>query len=1080
MLHRGFAVTVVAFVFTLPLYAVLTGDIEGTVYDPSGALVSGAKVTITNLATGAQRELTTNAQGQFAALQLDPGEYQVVISYTSLRSTSEKAVVRSSEKTHLSVNLVVGSANETVEVSSEATPVLDVSTSQVIGQSLDATLAVALPNQGRDPVGFANLSPGVVPVTKDNPFLGTGGFNSNGSRGRANNITVDNAVASDISTTGESGIGTLSLDGVQEVKVITNNFTAEYGRNSGSQVQIITKSGTNSYHGTVYEYHQNAFFNARDHFDTTGKATPLVQNVFGFTAGGPVLKNKMFLFGHYEGTKIRGAGSTATATVLNSAQVATITDPTSLAIFQGAGSPSSPTGQLSSSGANKTDGDSWSLRWDQRLRKGNDTVTVRYAQAPQTQVRPGLTFVGTFLPNYGASVTNTARVAFVSYTSSITTTMVNQARFEYQRSRPNFVAFSTLKPPFVPEVSISGLDVFGESNIIPQGRVQNNYSYSDTFSWARGRNEFKFGTDVFRYLAPSYFDSNLRGTATFASVAAFEAGTPAQWTQNFGSTVRRNRSTDLSWFGQDDLRATQTLTLNLGFRLDSSGGVGELNNLISNIDPNNHCTLGGGGTGPLGCMDVGGQAFARTWNPAPRLGFAWNPQRGKFVVRGGYGLAYDFIFFNPITNLRFSPPFVPSITVTTFTGTNTWANLVAGTAQAQSDAKAAIGQFLSTQKNFGSISAVDQHLKNPRNQQWNLGVEYSLGKDFVLKTSYVGAKNDHLLATLPINLVNPANVPAPATSIADETARRTIFINSFRAQTGNASGTVVNNRIDPRFNAVNQVQSTADSIYHSWQTDVIKRLGRGLSFDANYTYAHSIDDASDALNVLVNDNPNLQDSRNIRSNRGNSQFDIRHRVAGSFFYQFPSHHFSGALEKVLGGWGLSGTTELRTGFPATIYSGPRYGILDQALIGNATGSGINVRANGDASHFRPVPINPLSTSAFGPFGDPCHRGVQTGAAGCAGDNALGFSLTQPLLGNFGSSGRNSLPLDGVQDFDFVAIKDTTITERKALEFRWEVYNIFNHSNFSGFTNILTSRNFGTYTSTATNMRQMQGSLKFIF
>jgi hypothetical protein len=651
--------------------------------------------------------------------------------------------------------------------------------------------------------------------------------------------------------------------------------------------------------------------------------------------------------------------------------------------------------------------------------------------------------------------------------------MVNQARFEYQRSRPGFLPFTTLKPPFPALVQITGFDNFGESNIIPQGRTQNNYSYSDTFSWSKDRHQFKFGTDVFRYLAPSFFDSNLRGTAVFGSVAAFQAGTPSLWTQNFGSTVRRNRSTDLAWFAQDDFRVTQALTLNLGFRMETSGGVGELNNLISNIDPTNHCSLGGGGTGPLGCMDVGGQAFARTWYPAPRLGLAWNPGNSKFVMRGGYGLAYDFIFYNPITNLRFSPPFVPSITVSTFTGNNSFSNLVAGTAQAQSDARAAIGQFLSTQKNFGSVSAVDQHLKNPRNQQWNFGTEYEIARDFVLKTSYVGTKNDRLLATLPINLVNPANIPTPAISTVDETARLSSFVSTFKRESGNASGTVVNDRFDPRFNAVNQLQSVAHSNYNALQVELVKRMTHGLAFDTNYTYGHSIDDASDALNVLVNDVANFQDSRNLQLNRANSQFDIRHRFAASFLYQLPlSQHFSGALERAFGGWSLGGTAEVRTGFPATIFSGARYGIPDLALIGNAGNQ--NVWAVGNVDQLHPIPAN------HGSFGSPCHRGVQTGARGCSGDNSLNFPLTQPLLGNFGDSGRNALRLAGVQDFDFVVMKDTRITEGKNLQFRWEVYNAFNRANFSGFTNTLTSPLFGTYTSTATNMRQMQGSLKFTF
>jgi hypothetical protein len=971
---------------------------------------------------------------------------------------------------------LLGTTSETVDVVGGAGPVLDVSTSQVIGQSLDAVTVIGLPNQARDPVAFSNLAPGVVPVTKDNPFLGTGSFNSNGSRGRSNNITVDNAVASDISTTGESGIGTLSLDGVQEVKVITNNFTAEYGRNSGAQVQVITKSGTNQYHGSVYEFHQNAFFNARDYFDTTGRPTPLIQNQYGFTAGGPILKNRMFVFGHYEGLKTRGAGSTATATVLTSTQVAGITDPTSLAVFQAAGSPSSSSGQLTSAAANKTDAYSWSLRWDQILRQGKDTVTVRYAENPVTQVRPGLTFVNTNLPNYGAGLNNNPRVAFVSYTSAIGTTEVNQARFEYQRSRPNFLPFTTLKAPYAPLVQIAGFDNFSESSIIPQGRTQNNYSYSDTFSWSRGKHQFKFGTDVFRYLAPSYFDSNLRGTVVFGSVAAFQAGTPSLWTQNFGSTARHNRSTDLAWFAQDDLRLTHALTLNLGFRMETSGGVGELNNIISNIDPSKQCSIGGGGTGPLGCMDLGGQAFARTWYPAPRLGFAWNPGNQKFVLRGGYGLAYDFIFYNPITNLRFAPPFVPSITVSTFTGNNSFASLVAGTSQAQSDARAAIGQFLPTQKNFGGVSAVNQHLKNPRNQQWNLGAEYAIANDFVLKTTYVGTKNDRLLASLPINLVNPANIPAPATSVADETARLVSFQTTFRHESGNASGTSVNNRLDPRFNGVTQLQSVAQSNYNALQVEIVKRMNHGLTFDANYTYGHSIDNVSDALNVLVNDSVSFQDSRNLALNRANSQFDVRQRFAVGYIYQLPiSHHLSGVLRRTLGGWQIGGATELRSGFPATIFAGSRYGIPDPALIGNLGTQ--NVWANGDVSQLHPIPVS------HGTFITPCHRGVQTGAVvpvKCAGDNPNNFPLTQPLLGDFGNSGRNVLRLSGVQDFDFVALKDTVITEGKNLELRWEVYNAFNHANFSGFVNTLTSPSFGTYTSTATNMRQMQGSVKFTF
>jgi carboxypeptidase family protein len=1072
MLRKALALLIVSFMLALPLYAALTGDIEGTVFDPQGAVVPGAKVIVKNIATGVTREFTTNEFGQFAALQLDLGEYQVTVEKQGMKSYSERAVVRSGEKTRISAKMVLGTTQETLEVSGAA-PVLDTATSQV-NLSIDSAVVTALPNQGRDPVAFAALSPGVVPVTKDNPFLGSGSFNSNGSRGRANNITVDNAVASDISTTGSSGTGTFSLDAVQEVKLITNNFTAEYGRNSGAQVQIITKQGTNNYHGSVYWFHQNGYFNARDYFDDTGEPTPLIQNLYGFTAGGPVIKNKFFLFGHYEGLKIRGAGSSSTASVMTDAEAAGITDPTSLAYFQANGSPSSADGTLTSAAPNKTDQHSWSLRGDLVLRGGKDTMTARYGENPGESVSPGLTFIYTSLPNFGASVTFTDRTVFFGYSSTINPTLVNQFRFQYQRSNPTFPPFNNLQKPYTPEILIGGLDGFGVWNGIPQGRTQNVYSYSDTLSWARGRHSLKFGGDVFRYLGPSVFDANLLGTVTFDDVAAFQAGTPSQWTQRAGSSVRHNRSTDMAWFAQDDFRVTQTLTLNLGFRLETSGGVSELDGILSNLNLNSNAPLGGGGTGALGSLDLGGQAFARTWNPAPRVGFAWNPGNGKFVLRGGYGLAYDFIFWNPITNLRFSAPFMPTITVNDFSGNNSYSNLAAGTSQAQIDANAAIGQFLPTQQNFGSISPVSQDLKNPRNQQWNVGVQYGLTRDFVLKATYVGTRNDRLQVSRQINLVQPSAMVPPATDEADEDARINDFLGVFVNESGAAPvGSPLNDRIDPRFNGVTQLQSIGTSNYNALQFELTKRLTHGLGFDVNYTWGHSIDTVSDSLGVLVNDSAALPDPRNPDANRGNSQFDVRQRFVASFVYQFPfTKHFTGPLGKFLDGWGFSGSLDVHSGFPATILAGTRRSVVsDGLLVGGST-----VHANGDPTQFHPAPITTAN------FPSPCERGVASSASTSASTclNTSGFPLTQPLLGNPGDSGRNRLVLDNLSNLDFAVLKDTKITEGKSLQFRWEVYNIFNHPNFSGFQNNLQSVFFGTYTSTATNMRQMQASLKFTF
>lgn len=1070
----GVLVTVLVFL-VLPAFAALTGDLQGTLLDPKGAAVDGAKISVKNMATGAVREISTDERGDFAALQLEIGEYEVRAEKVGFRALTTKAIIRSGETTRLSLALELGQVSETVTVEGTAGAELDVSSAQ-ISNSFSSDVVQDLPNFGRDPLAYATLTAGVVPVSKDNPFLGSGSYNSNGQRGRGNNITVDNIISTDISTTGSSETGTFSLDAVQEVKLISNSFSAEFGRNSGSQYQIITKGGTNEYHGSVYWFHQNAAFNARDFFDETGQVTPLIQNQWGFVAGGPVVKNHLFAFGHYEGIKTRGAGSGSIATVLTPADAAAIADPTSQALFAAVGSPTDASGQLSGTAPNKTDQYAWSLRADEVWRDGKDSINVRYGTNPLTSVSPGLTFIGTNLPNYGANVVVTDRQATVGYTHTFSSAIVNQFRFGFGRSNPAFQPFTSLTAPFAPAINISGFDSMGVSNILPQGRVQNTFQYGDTLSLSKGRHGLKFGFDAIRYQANSFFDANFRGTFTFGSLSDFQNGIPLSFTERFGTSVRGNRSTDYFSFAQDDFRVTNTLTLNLGVRLESSGGTSEVNNILANLHTDVSGALGGGGTGPLGTILLGGNAYDRNWNWAPRVGFAWNPHGSKFVVRGGYGWAYDYIFGNPITNLRFSPPFVPSITVQVFTGSNTYAEMAAGTAQAQTDAKAAIGQFLSTQKNFGSLSPVDPKLQNPRADQWNFGIEHEFLRSYLVKVNYVGTKGNRLLISRQINFVNPSVIPAPATSDADEASRLSQFRSVFINETGNASGTIVNNRLDPRFNSVTQVESAGGSIYHSLQADVIKRMSHGLQFQAAYTYGHAIDDASDVLNVLVNDSSAVQDPRNLSLNRGNSQFDLRHRVTLTHLWELPFfRHSSGFTNKAFGGWAFTGTWSLQSGFKSNIFSGARRGVNDILLVGAST-----VRADLSAplDSFHAVPAGSAEAANIPAR---CARGVNTStSAATLCPNTSGFLFTQPLLGNAGTLGRNVFPLANFQEFDWAMLKDTKLTERVKFQFRWEVFNVFNHTNLSGFTNTLSSASFGQYTSTASNSRQMQAGLKLIF
>jgi len=406
---------------------------------------------------------------------------------------------------------------------------------------------------------------------------------------------------------------------------------------------------------------------------------------------------------------------------------------------------------------------------------------------------------------------------------------------------------------------------------------------------------------------------------------------------------------------------------------------------------------------------------------------------------------------------------------------------MAGTAKAQVDAKAAVGTFLATQQNFGAISPVEQNLKNPRTAQWNAGVETRLFKDFVIKASYVATQSKFLQASIPINLIPQEVRPAPATSLADEDARLSQFTSAFAKENGQAAlGSPLNIRLDHRFNAVTQVQSLGTSIYHGAQLEVLKRVSHGLSFDASYTYGHAIDDISDVLGVLVNDSANFQDPRNPGANRASSQFDIRHRFVSSNVWEIPwTKRFHGVAGKALDGWAINGIFSIQSGFPTSIFADSaattRRGVQDIALLGGGL-----VRANGDPTQFTPVPFgSPAAANIPG----LCARQVGTvpgsgGATACG--NASGFPLTQPLLGNFGTSPRNSLRLDNLVNFDAGILKNTRLTEKVNFQFRWEMYNVFNHANFSGFQNTLTSSLFGTYTTTATDQRKMQGSLKLIF
>jgi carboxypeptidase family protein len=1078
--RRVLFITVTTIVFAAMMTAQITGDLKGTVLDSSNAAVPNAKMTLVSVETGETRHTSADAEGRFAFGLLKIGSYDIKTEVQGFRPANTRVNVRAGEISSLRFVLEVGQVTETLQVTDAATAV-DVENAQ-IQVSIEGPKIQDLP-VARNPNLFALTSAGVTPVSSNNPFLSSGSFNANGGRGRANNITVDNITSTDIQVTGTSGpLGPLSFSQIKEVKIITNNFNAEYGRNSSAQVLYITQSGTNQLHGDLYDYFQNDKLNARSFFDRSGRRDIVRANQYGFAVGGPVWlgklydgRNKTHFFTTWEGTKVRGAGTARIANVPSPVQLSQVTDPTARELLQryqlpAATSIGAESGTVQQAAGTLGDGRQWSARVDHQL-TSRDTLTGKYAGYVVDSGDSSLTFLATNLANFGARATNTPRQASLSETHVFSPSLVNEARFGFGRSVPVFTIDSTV--PLGPRIRFlnAQIDFFGVAENMPQGRVQNTFQLTDTASWNHGAHTVKAGADLYRYQANSFFDNQARGRFDFANWDDFAAGRPSRYDQIFGSSVRGHRVTNHFYFLQDDWKASRSLTLNFGLRVEVAGGVSEVNGKISNLDLNCHDSMGAAGTGAFGCFSVGQPAFENNVNWGPRFGFAWTPFRdAKTVVRGGYGITYDFMFLNAITNQRFLPPFAIPASIAgvgSFSGANSFANLVAGTAAIQQQGRADVGRINPLSLNYGNVSpAIDSGIRNPQVQQFSLGVEREIAH-VVLKASYVGTKGTYLQRSRPLNLINDPRA-RPATSLADETARLQDFTAVVAASAGNAARQ--NNRIDPRFNDILWFESSANSVYHSFQFEADKRFAQSYLVRAAYTYGKSIDDVSDGLGVLINDSHLQQNPGDNRNNRGVSQFDIGQRLVIMHQWEpvWGKGIANGFLRRVVHGWGFSGITSFRSGFPVTIETGPRRGVAPLTLLGTPATTPVRPNATG-AFAFNPVPTG----SAGSPNG--LNSDVQRVSA-----YAASLGLSQPLIGNFGNLGRNSHRLNGERNFDWNVYKNVPISETVKLQLRAEFYNMFNNTSFQDVVRNIGSGGFGQYTTVGQNSRAMQVAARLVF
>lgn len=1073
-------------VIVVPVEAQYTvGRLEGTIFDPTGAVVSGTKVTLQNLGTGATRTYITGADGLYVFFAMPAGDYELTAEALHFATKRERVQILTSETTNRNLTLGVGPQSATVEVLSETPGLLNTTDAQRSTTRTDLELS-SLPSSGRNMISLIHLAPGVQAMNnpRGGSTFGGGGslvivlgpqaglFSANGGRARSGSVQLDYTDANDWEYGGFAlGMQSITPEMLQEFKLLTSNFSAEYGVKSNAEVIMVSKSGTNQLHGSAYDFVQNTLFNARDYLDRSGHATPVQSNIYGVSAGGPVIRNRTFLFGAYEGRIIRGNAFTTIANLPTEAARARASDPIITDLMNlylplpkiNAGDPNF--GQLVTKIPSPIDAYQLLLKADQQL-STRHSLSVRYLQSSGSFV--ARSSGQNTLPGFDTDINFALNNANLTDSYVVSMRTVNQLRLSYGYARALSLPQNGVTTPRFQIVGAFPLN-FGSLQINPAERRFNIYQVNDTLSHSRGAHILSVGFDVRKIQDHSRADTNTRGVFTFPALSDFLAGQPSSWTQLFGSTQRDLRTGVYSFFFQDDWKVRPTLTMNLGARWELQGALDEAKGHLSVLDPALPGTIGNAGTGPLGTFRMGGPAVDRNpFNISPRLGFAWNPHRGNLVFRGGYGIYWDSFTFDLLTVARSAPPFnyQPSLScagsVCQISGTNSFDNLVNGTATIQSSNEAQLGSF-GILKNFGSVNTVNPQLRNPYAQQYSLGMEYQFARSYMFGLSYIGSKGTHLTRLIPIN--PEVNGPPPATSPADETARFADFQQAIQKENGPG-----NNRLDSRFNQVNRLDDGASSIYHSLQVTGNKTFSRGLQFQASYTWSKSIDNASDFYPAIqANDNSYAQDAFQLAAERAVSNFDIRHRIIVTGVWQVPFFRGrKGVAGKVLDGWSFESVNLWQSAVPATLLAGTR-------TIQDASGNKLAVAdVNLDGNFISP------SLDNTRPNCDPAGTHFTLGAPAAIS----GFS--QPLLGNDGTCGRNSVRMNSLPNFDWSFFKDTELTESGPwgsgpwkLQFRAEMYNIFNIPFLTAQGDAwrtITSSSFGTVNAAGIS-RKMQLALK---
>src|SRR6266480_3986346 len=786
-LSRPFLVVLALFcafglMFSPTVCASPTGSIAGSVKDPSGAVISSAKLTLVNIATNAKVEAASDSNGAFQFLQLTPAVYSLNVEADGFKKlVMEGIVVEVDQITHVEATLQVGSVSQTVEVSGGAIPLLENDRS-TLSNVVESEVISNMPLNARQYLDLALLTPGVLPSA-----AGTqgGGFNVAGARSQSNVFLLDGV--SNIDTQINSALGNFRItDAVQEFAVQTSVATAEFGRGTGGQVSIVTKSGTNHFHGTAFEYLRNSVLDAADFFTNKNHGTknPLHRNQYGATLGGPILKDTMFSFLSYEGFR-QIAPTVSSTRVPNAAERASVTDPISQSLLQFWPAPTNPNASTGSNnfianvGATTFD-ETGLAKVDYNFTK-NDRLTARWAQYGGTVFTPGA------LPLVGGNANSPGSDSGVlDYTHTFSARFLNEVRFGFSRNKtfitvqdsgfnaatifvdangnplPGIVDASTNQlDSGLPTIGIGGgFAPLGSTSNLPQGRRTNTYEILDNMSligpFGASKHSWRWGAHVRREDARRFLDGSARGQFNFSNFADFAAGRVNTATLLFGSTLAywQRYPWDLYW--QDSYKVKDNFTLNYGVRYEYPSAIHQVRDQATNFIPGVGPVLLGSNkllsidttkTGP-GSLIFNPAPFTLSDtgvnldknNFAPVLGFAYTPRfaqslfgHDKTVLRGGFRIGYDEIFNNIPANMALNAPFNLTTTQNTATQGGKFSYAV-GLDQNVPLVKH-IGQ--PNQVGLVGISSEDQNIRSSYIYQYSLGIQRQLGNAFSLEVDYL-------------------------------------------------------------------------------------------------------------------------------------------------------------------------------------------------------------------------------------------------------------------------------------------------------------------------------------------------------